>query len=264
MWPIQSMGKFTPKTNMTKMRAVLLDRSLGFTTHAPSSQQPSNTVPEVRERKGSPEPDTAGGSVSGERPIPPSDGDGNRSSELLPSLHDALTSALFSLADTIPAGERGGSYTAGSLSQQLQGTFYLATPWLTPTYICIDLPGNLEHTDPIPYPQYMPADNVQTASPLKVSSRISIIMNVWMLRYCESVPSWMQIAISSQNASFHNRSASLAISLRSILITTSCFAFPTRQKCQCTGCSLNPLYLLTQVFHNPGCPFSNPRHRGWV
>jgi hypothetical protein len=48
------------RSNMAKMRAVLLDRSLGFTTRAPPSQQLSNAVPEVRYREGSPEPDTAG------------------------------------------------------------------------------------------------------------------------------------------------------------------------------------------------------------
>jgi hypothetical protein len=34
-WPAETMGKFTQKTNMSKMRTVLLDRGFGFTTRAP-------------------------------------------------------------------------------------------------------------------------------------------------------------------------------------------------------------------------------------
>jgi hypothetical protein len=37
------MGKFTQKTNMAKMRAVLLDRALGFTIRGPPLQPLSDT-----------------------------------------------------------------------------------------------------------------------------------------------------------------------------------------------------------------------------
>ena len=82
---------------MAKMRAVLLDRSLGFKTrvpHVPPSQPPLKAVPEARYSNGGPKPDMAGGDVGEERPIPPSDGDGNPSGEFWPPSCDALTTAL--------------------------------------------------------------------------------------------------------------------------------------------------------------------------
>jgi hypothetical protein len=93
LWPIQLMGKFMQKTNMAKMQAILLDRSLGFKTHVLSLQPPLKTVPEARYSKGGPKPDMVGGE-SEERPIPPSDGDGNPSGEFWPPSRDALTTAL--------------------------------------------------------------------------------------------------------------------------------------------------------------------------
>jgi hypothetical protein len=60
------MGKFTQKTNMAKMQAVLLDRSLGFKTRLPSLQPLLKAVPEARCSKGGPEPDMVGGDVGEE------------------------------------------------------------------------------------------------------------------------------------------------------------------------------------------------------
>jgi len=92
------MGKFTQKTNMAKMRAVLLDPSLGFKTRVPSSQLSLKAVPEARYSNGGPKPDMAGADVGEERPIPPSDGDGNPLGEFWLPSRDALTTALYFLS----------------------------------------------------------------------------------------------------------------------------------------------------------------------
>lgn len=74
-WPVGSMGKFTQKTNMSKMRAVLLNRSIGFTISAPPSMQRSSDSDEHSDGSrdvsaGNPEPTCGAVGVSDERPSP--------------------------------------------------------------------------------------------------------------------------------------------------------------------------------------------------
>jgi hypothetical protein len=64
------MGKFTQKTNMAKMRAVLLDRALGFTIGGPPLQ-PLSDAPKAGGKgdEGTSEPDSIDAGVSKSTPL---------------------------------------------------------------------------------------------------------------------------------------------------------------------------------------------------